>query len=153
MLPAPKYNIKKKNVSRAVEGSSVSYSDVTWSRKSYKGLLYFSLFTLISSRVLKMSRYWYIVAFVPAAMIYYMDKKFVPYAEIENFYNYVYERRKAENLYKSNEKEIEGELSAFDQENYSKLKAELIRSNRTIYEVAQDLDEMYLQAAIKSEKH
>jgi hypothetical protein len=153
MLPASKYKIKKKNVSRSVDGSSVTFSDVTWSRKSFKGLLLFSLSTLIASRLFKMSRYWYVVSFVPAALICYMDRKFVPYAEIENFYNYVYERRKAESLHKNYEKEIEGELSAFDQENYSKLKAELIKNNRTIYEVAQDLDEMYLQAAIRSEKN
>ncbi len=151
MLPAPRFNLTKKNVNRSVEGTSVSFSEVNWTRKNYSRLMASSFIILVGARLLKMSRYWYFASFLPAAMVCYMDRKFVPYGELENFYSYVYERRKAESQFKSHDKEVEAELAQLDKDNFAKLKSELIRSNKTVYEVAQEVDELYLQAAIKSD--
>jgi hypothetical protein len=79
-----------------------------------------------------------------------MDRKFVPYTEIENFYKYVWEKRKAEAFYKIEKESIDKEFFHLDKEHFDNLKIELERSNRTIYEVSHDLDEMYLEAAINS---
>ena len=81
-------------------------------------------------------------------LLNHLDKKFVPYGEIEKFYKYVYERRKAETNCKNDDSQIEKELSKMDNNNYDMLKNLLVKSNRTLYEVSQDLDEMFLRAAI-----
>lgn len=76
-----------------------------------------------------------------------MDRRFVPYAELENFYKYLYERRKSNELYKSDGDNVSKQLAAVDNESFTRIKNELLRSNRTLYEVVQDLDEMYLKGA------
>jgi hypothetical protein len=103
--------------------------------------------------VFKYSRWWYLNCLIPIALIGYMDKKFVPYGELENFYKFVYEKRKAEAEFKHEDKEVSSELSKLDKETYLKMKDELLSSNKTLYDVVQDLDEMYLKAAIQSDKH
>lgn len=107
---------------------------------------------LFASRVcFSMSRYWILLSFLPASLIYYTDRKYVPYGELENFYNYVYERRKAEGLFKLNHKKFEDQFSQMDQELIKIIKSELLATNKTLYEVSHELDETYLQAAIKSQ--
>ena len=76
-----------------------------------------------------------------------MDKRFVPYGEIENFYKYLYETRKSNVLYSVDKNDVSNQLAAVDKDCFEKIKSELVRSNRTLYEVVQDLDEIYLRAA------
>ena len=151
MEPKQIYSLNKKKVNRSVDGTPFSYDEVTWSRKNSGSLLIGSLLIVATARFLRLSRYWYFVSFAPALILSYSDKKFVPYGEIENFYNYVYERRKAESLFKNEGKAVDEELNLLDKKNYDQIKRELVRTNKTLYEVAQELDELYLQAAIKSD--
>jgi hypothetical protein len=153
MEPASPFKFNKKRVSQSVDGTSFSYDEIAWSRKNWSKLILGSVAIVLSARFLKLSRYWYIVSFAPALIMCYSDKKFVPYGELENFYSYIYERRKAEALYKHEQKALDAELSKMDKENYEKIKNELVRDNKTLYEVSQELDELYLQAAIKSDSH
>ena len=153
MQPRTPYYLKRKQVKKSVDGQSINYSDVNWSRKNIGSLFGASVLIATSAHFLKLSRYWYFVSFVPAMLVLYMDRKYAPYGELESFYNYLYERRKAEAQFKLAEKEIDGELAKLDKENYSKIKSELIQTNKTLYEVGQELDELYLQAAIKSDTH
>ncbi len=152
MKPSSPYQFNKRQVAATVEGSQLKYSDITWSRKNRGPLIALCLGSgIFAHQILKMSRWWYLVCFAPAILTSFMDCKFVPYGELENFYKYVYETRKADALFKSYEKEITNQLSKLDQENYLKLKDELLRNNATLYEVGQDLDEHYLTAAIRTD--
>ncbi len=153
MEPRPIYSLYKKKVNRSVDGTPFSYDEVAWSRNNSHKLFLRSLLIIATARYLSLSRYWYFVSFAPALILSYSDKKFVPYGEIENFYNYVYERRKAESLFKNEGKAIEEELNLLDKTNYNKIKSELVRSNKTLYEAAHELDELYLQAAIRNDSH
>ena len=150
MLPASPYTLNKTSTSGSAEGSRVHYTDITWSRSTRLPLLGVSLLTgVFAHNFLRMSRWWYFVSLAPFVILTYMDRKFVPYGELESFYKYVYERRKAENLFKIHEKEIDSELVKMDKDNFYKLKDEMTRTNSTLYEVLQDLDELYLVAAIE----
>lgn len=80
-----------------------------------------------------------------------MDKRYVPFTEIENFYKFLYEKRKADVLYKINNGDILNQIESSDKSCFEKIKKELEKSNRTLYEVSQDLDEMYLRAAASGE--
>jgi hypothetical protein len=78
------------------------------------------------------------------------DRHFVPYSELENFYKYIYERRKAETFYSTEKAEMEKQLNQFNSDELNDLRTELERTNRTLYELVQNVDEMYLDAAINS---
>lgn len=132
-------------------GTKVDFDEITLRRKNLVNLKWLCLlFGLTTTFYFKRSRYWLIGSFVPYFLIKYMDQKYVPYTELENFYKYVNERRMAEALYKGDDNSIEKELSALDKETYESIKNELLRTNRTIWEVQSDLNRMYLHAA-KSE--
>jgi hypothetical protein len=148
MEPRSPFQLSKKKVSKSIDGTHFSFDEIAWSRRNSSQLFLGSLLIASSARFLKLSRYWYFVSFAPALILAYSDRKFVPYAELENFYSYVYERRKAESLYKQG---LDEEFAKLDKENYEKIKNELVRDNKTLYEVSQELDELYLQAAIKSD--
>lgn len=107
-------------------------------------------FGVFAVHFLKLSKYWYVASLVPLLLVNYMDHKYVPYGELENFYKYAYERRKASSLYKTDNSDIEKELEFIDKEAYNKIKEELKNSNKTLYEVASDFNEIYLQAAVNS---
>jgi hypothetical protein len=100
------------------------------------------------TRYLKMPNWWIAACFIPNLLLHYSDRRFVPYSEIENFYKYVYERRKAETYYKNEKEEVQNLLNQFNSIELNDLKNELERTNRTLYEVRQNIDEMYLGAAI-----
>ena len=150
------YNYSKKPISgvyfyfyfkKLPDGTSVTYDDIKWERKNNKNLLKLSFFTAIFSvNILKLSRNWYILSFIPYCLINYMDKKYVPYAQIESFYKYVYERRKADFNFKQNEKEI---LEKLNQNNspelISSLQTNLKSANLTVYEAANDIYLSYLK--------
>ena len=97
-----------------------------------------------------MPNWWIAACFIPSLILHYSDRHFVPYSEIENFYKYVYERRKAETCYKNEKEEVQNQLNQFNSNELNELKGELERTNRTLYEVGQNIDEMYLDAAINS---
>ena len=150
MIPVSDFTFKKTEATGSVDGSRVKYTDITWTRTArYKFLAGCLVTGAFAHNILRMSRWWYFVSLAPFVIFSYLDRKFVPYGEIESFYKYVYERRKAENLFKSHEKEIDSELLKLDKENFSRLKEELTKSNTTLYEASQDLDELYLIAAIE----
>lgn len=97
-----------------------------------------------------LSNWWLLTFGVPYFLALKFDNKFVPYSEIENFYKYVYERRKAETYYKVHNKGLEEDLNKIDSNSYNQIKNELLKANSTLYEAVQDLDESYLLAAINS---
>lgn len=141
-------------MSKKVDGTSVHYTDITWKRKNLAKYYIASLLLgVVAHKGLKMSRWWIGGAFVPVLMLSYLDKQFVPYGELENFYKFVYEKRKSEAMYKNDDHSIEKELEKLDKDDFDKLKNILVNSNRTLYEISHDLDEMYLKAAIQSNSH
>ena len=75
-----------------------------------------------------------------------MDKKFVPYTEIENLYKFVYERRKANSLYKSHHSAVQKELEGFDKGLYAQVEESLKKSNKTLYEASNGLNALYINA-------
>ncbi len=128
----------------------MNFSDVTWKRKFFLHL-YLAPFGLIAiSRALKLPNWWIAASFVPSLILHFSDRHFPPYAELENFYKYVYERRKAETFYKEEKEQMENQLKEFNSPELDNLKTELERTNRTLYEVVQNIDVMYLDAAINS---
>jgi len=102
------------------------------------------------TRYLKLPNWWVAACFVPNFILYAADRHFVPFAELENFYKYVYERRKAETFYKTEKDEINKHLNQLNSCELNSLRSELERTNRTLYEVVQNLDEMYLDAALNN---
>jgi len=98
-------------------------------------------------KVLKLSRYWLIGSFVPLALITYMDAKYTPYTEVENLYKFIYERRKANNMYKKNHTAVTKELESLDKLMFTRVQDELIKSNKTIYEASNELNNSYLNSA------
>jgi hypothetical protein len=151
IAPVTNLKLKSTTVRRSVDGTGIAYTDVKIERNNLRLYLLSLLIGTIAHRTLKLSRWWILGAFVPVLLLNHLDKKFVPYGELENFYKYVYERRKAEAIFKNDENKVEKELSRLNKDDYEKLKNVLIKSNRTLYEVSQDLDEMYLRAAIHNE--
>ena len=75
-----------------------------------------------------------------------MDKKFVPYTEIENLFKFIYERRKATCLYKNNHTSIQKELESVDKVVYSRIQKELTDSNKTLYEANNGLNALYINS-------
>ena len=123
-------------------------------KKNNKILLKFSFITAIASlQFMKLSRNWYILSFIPYFLINYMDRKYVPYSQIESFYKYVYERRKADFNFKQNQQEI---LEKLNQNNphelISSLQNHLKSSNMTVYEAANDIYLSYLKLKLNRSK-
>jgi len=80
-----------------------------------------------------------------------MDQKYVPYAQIESFYKYVYERRKANHTFLQNQNEVRETLSkSFSEETLNTLSDHLKASNLTVYDAANNIYSQYLQSAQKS---
>lgn len=131
---------------------TVDFTDVTWKRKNNLHLI-LAPFALIGiSRALKLPNWWIAASFLPSLILHFSDRHFPPYSELENFYKYVYERRKAESFYKTEKEQMENSWKEINTQELNDLKAELERTNRTLYEVVQNVDEMYLDAAINSVK-
>jgi Mg/Co/Ni transporter MgtE len=93
------------------------------------------------------ARAWIFGAFVPPMLIKFTDWRFTDYTELENFYKYVDERRKGEYIEKLNSGNVNKALAGADNSAVVELKDELIRNNKTIYDVVNDLDAAYLKAA------
>jgi hypothetical protein len=81
-----------------------------------------------------------------------MDMKYVPYAQIETFYKYVYERRKANYNFNQNQNEIRTNLlnNNFSDEKIDALSYQLKYHNTTVYEAAHNIYEKYLDHARKN---
>jgi hypothetical protein len=75
-----------------------------------------------------------------------MDNRFVPYTEIENLYKYVYERRKANSLYKTHHAKIQNELMSVDKHLYNQIQGDLTKSNKTLYEASNGLNSLYINS-------
>lgn len=130
------------------------YDDVEWERKNRRRLLKLTVFTgIVAVHFLKLSRNWYIAPFIPYFLINYMDKKYVPYAQIESFYKYVYERRKANYNFTQNQNEIEVSLkNNYSEDKLEDLRLQLRYSNLTVYEAADRIYRNYLEIAQKNVK-
>jgi hypothetical protein len=141
-------------INKALEdGTSVVYDDVEWERKNRRRLLQLCLVTSIFSvHFLKLSRNWYFMPFISYSLVNYMDRKYVPYAQIESFYKYVYERRKANHNFIQNQNEIRTNLlnNNFSDEKIEALGHQLKYHNLTVYEAAHNIYEKYLDHARKN---
>ncbi len=121
----------------------IPFDDVCLERKHYPIYPLIGL-GLFSHFYLQLSRYWLAVPLLPIALLYRRDKKFQPKEEIESFYNYLIERREANELYKM-QKDI---LSAFsDKDSLKVITNELRNSNKSLEEAMMDLSVCYLNAA------
>lgn len=87
-------------------------------------------------------------AFIPPVFMKLTDMNFIPYGELESFYKYVDEKRKAQHFFKKNE-EVAQSLQNYDNKYFEQVKGDLEKTNKTIYDVVADLDELYLMAALK----
>ena len=99
-------------------------------------------------RIYKYSYLWMIGSFLPPVLIKVSDRNNVPFTEIENFYKYVDERRKAEFIFKKN-KEVTDNIKNYNPDIFERLKKDLEITNKTLWDVIADTDEMYLTAALK----
>jgi hypothetical protein len=113
-----------------------------------KYLLASLAFSIAIVGILKHSGTWMLGAFVPPALMKFTDYQFEPYGEIESFYKYVDEKRRAQHVFKKNH-EVTDTLKNYNPELFEKVKSDLEKSNKTVYDVVADLDEMYLKAALK----
>lgn len=83
-----------------------------------------------------------------------LDLKNPPIGEIESFYKFVYERRKADNIFRNHFEDVQKSLgNENDKAILETIKEELKRSNSTVYESFNDLDVAYLRAAVSSLEH
>ncbi len=98
--------------------------------------------------VFRYSGLWMIGSFVPPFIIKLTDKNNVPFTEIENFYKYIDERRKAEFIYKKNQ-EVTNDIKKYNPDIFEQVKKDLEITNKTVWDVIADTDEMYLAAAMK----
>jgi hypothetical protein len=149
MSPYFPYRFKLRKVKAQLDnGEKVQYNDVKLKRKHFKKYLILSaLFGLYMVNVVKYSRYWYFGAFVPALLIKVTDLRYLNYTEIENFYKYVDERRKGEHLEKLNSNNVTKSLAGADNNLVLELKNDLLGTNKTVYDVTNDIDAIYLKAA------
>jgi hypothetical protein len=99
------------------------------------------------TRMVGYSRWWLLGAFVPPILIKFTDLRNKDYAEIENFYKYVDERRKGEYLEKIYSNNISKSLNSSDNSLLIEFKDDLLKSNKTVYDITNDLDALYLKAA------
>jgi hypothetical protein len=95
---------------------------------------------------LKLARVWLAMALVPVGILTYLDKKYVPYTEIENLFKFTYERRKANSLFKSHHTKIVKELESVDKTVYHQLQADLTKANKTLYEASNALNSLYINS-------
>jgi len=123
----------------------VAFDDVYLERKHYPVYPLLAL-GIFSHFYLQLSRYWLAVPLLSLALLYRRDSKFQPKEEIESFYNYLIERREANELYKK-QHDI---LAAFsDKEALKVITNELKSSNKSLEEAMNDLSVCYLNAARK----
>ena len=76
---------------------------------------------------LQLSRYWFLFSLIPVFLIKYSDSKFVPNEELESFYNYVSERRQANEVYNRNKLAFNS-INSSDNKNYSVINKQLEQS-------------------------
>ena len=80
-----------------------------------------------------------------------MDRKYVPYVQIESFYKYVYERRKANYNFNNNQMDITTSLHQIHSpESISALRDDLKAANLTVYEAVNNIYHCYLNNVEKS---
>lgn len=140
----PSSSFKLTKIQKKTE-DGVAFDDVHLERKYYPVYPLIAI-GLISHFYLQLSRYWLAAPILPLAILYRKDKKFQPKEEIESFYNYLIERREANDLYKK-QKDI---LASFpDKESLEIITKELKKSNKSLEEAMNDLSLSYLNAARK----
>jgi hypothetical protein len=131
------------------DGTRYAWIDVDYERKHEHYYLLFSLvLAMFIVGKMKHSGAWMLGSFATPLIINLVDRKFVPYGELESFYKYVDEKRKAQHVFKKNE-EVAKSLQNYDSKIFEQVKGELEKTNKTIYDVVADLDELYLKAALK----
>lgn len=112
-------------------------------------IILFSLgFGVVCRNVYLMSRYWYAACLLPGMLVCYMDKKYFPNEEIENFYRYVLERRKAQDAFSMNGNDFEN-FSVKLKKNSKDFLNQLNSSKKTMYDVFQEVDEALLNEAVR----
>lgn len=92
-----------------------------------------------------MSNVWIYTGFIPLALLYIHDMKNVPYDEIENFYKYSLEIKKTKAYYEVSKKTVNDELANIDKDFMEKIKEDLNKTNKTLFEVMSGLDNEMLK--------
>lgn len=134
----------------AIENNIIlTYDDIDFKRKYFKLYLLGSLLLgVFMVHTVKYSGAWYFAPFLIPTFIAQTDRRYRPFGEIESFYKYVEQKRKAEAYYRINQS-VNTELKEFNKNGFQTLKTDLENSNKTVYDVVADLDEMYLKNACK----
>ncbi len=67
--------------------------------------------SLFSYYYLQLTRWWFLFSFTPIAILTYTDKKFSPKEELNNFYNFLNEKRESSKVYEENKVVFENKLN------------------------------------------
>ncbi len=122
------------------------FEDIVHQRKSFFRLFLLSAFAgYLGKSILKMSNVWIYTGFIPLALLYIHDMKNVPYDEIENFYKYSLEIKKTKAYYEVSKKTVNDELANIDKDFMEKIKEDLNKTNKTLFEVMSGLDNEMLK--------
>ena len=139
--PTSRYIIKKRRV-KTNEGSK--YDFVTLGRTTYYLPQCFAI-GLFAHYYLQLSRYWLGFCFLPAAIIWFYDRKFMPIDELDNFYNFVQQKRNCEELFTEHKKSFATKLDS--NPHYKKIVTELTNTGKSLEEAMSDIYSSYLVAA------
>lgn len=118
------------------------YDNVYLKRKNtyFKHCFALSLFAYY---YLQLTRWWFVFSFAPVAILKYTDKKFAPLEEINNFYNFLIEKRESTKVYEENKEIIEKNMN-----NLMNLKNNVHNINSSdLNEVMNELYTCYLKNA------
>jgi hypothetical protein len=104
-----------------------------------------SMAAYIAVKKLQMSPLWYVGSFIPLILLKVHDIKHFPYSELENFYRYALDVKSAKQRYNYHKDNIIEELKKYDEARFNEIQNQLKKSEITLIEVVNHLDNQYLQ--------
>ena len=141
LKPTSRYIIKKRRV-KTLEGARFDLISVN--RATYYLPQLFSI-GIFAHFYLQLSRYWLGFCFLPAFVTWFYDRKFVPIDELDNFYNFVEQKRNCEELFSEHKKSFSSKLDSNPE--YKKVVMELSNTGKSLEEAMSDIYTSYLAAA------
>ncbi len=141
LKPSSRYVVKKRRV-KTLEGSRFDF--IFLGRTTYYLPQCFAV-GLFAHYYLQLSRYWLGFCFLPALMMWYYDRKFSPIDELDNFYNFVEQKRNCEEIFVEHKKSIASKLESNPE--YKKVVMELTNTGKTLEEAMSDIYNSYLVSA------
>jgi hypothetical protein len=141
LKPTSRYIIKKRRV-KTLEGARFDF--VTLGRTTHYLPQCFAV-GLFAHFYLQLSRYWLGFCFLPAFAIWFYDVKFSPIDEINNFYDFVQQKRNCDELFNEHKKSISSKLESSPE--FKKVVMELTNTGKSLEEAMSDIYTSYIVAA------